>query len=254
MNISLIGSGNVATQLGMAFVKAGHRIVEITARNYEAGISLARNCNARYNDNLKKLHDADVYIIAVKDDAISDVATQMEVEGKVVAHTSGLKPIFLLTDASSTHGVFYPLQTMSRQQPVNFDQVPIIIDGNDDVTAGILIQLARSISQKVYRAHEQQRQWIHLAAVFANNFTNHFYAIAEKLLNEQGISLEILYPLIAQTTENIRHHSPALLQTGPAVRGDFRTIDKHLQMLQDKEKLQALYRVVTESILLSHNT
>lgn len=249
MNISIVGAGNVATQLAIAFRSAGHRIIEIVARNEELGAALAKSVDAEFNSNLKVLASADIYIIAVKDDAISDVATRIDVEGKIVAHTSGVKPIFLLTDASATHGVFYPLQTMTRHQQLNFAEVPIIIEGNDEVTASILAQLAKSISTKVYRVNEQQRQWIHVAAVFANNFTNHFYSIAEKLLNEQGVSMEILLPLILRSAENIQHNSPKVLQTGPAVRGDFRTIDRHLQMLRDDEKLQALYRSVTESIL-----
>jgi predicted short-subunit dehydrogenase-like oxidoreductase (DUF2520 family) len=251
MRISILGAGNVATNLALAFKKAGHTIVEIYNRSDDAGQELARTVAASFTSDIQRLQDADIYIIAVKDDAIEERAGQLRVNNRIVAHTSGTKTIRLLAGSSSAFGIFYPLQTMKKSSKVDFRNVPLLIEGNNEYTANALSELARSISQNVHLVDEEQRQWIHVAAVFANNFTNHLFAQSEKILVSHGLSFEILKPLILSFVQNLQTHSPAELQTGPAIRGDRNTIDQHLHLLSNDQHLRSIYETLTNSIMAS---
>ena len=253
MNITILGAGNVATQLALAFKKAGHRIVEIYNRSGEAGEELAKTVGAAFTYDIQSLALADVYIVAVKDDAIEERASQLKVKGKTVAHTSGTKTKDLLHPSSPNHGIFYPLQTMTKSMKLDFKNVPVLIEGSNEETAALLEQLAITISQNVHRVDEEQRQWIHVAAVFANNFTNHLYGISEKLLLTHNLPFEILKPLIFRSIENLATHSPNDIQTGPAVRNDFQVIDRHIQLLSDNERLKKVYEILTQSIIASQS-
>lgn len=253
MNITILGAGNVATQLALAFKKAGHSIVEIYNRSCEAGEELAKTVGARFTSNIEQLADADVYVIAVKDDTIAERAATLSVNGKIVVHTSGTKSATLLKQSSDNYGIFYPLQTMTKVMKVDFKNVPVLIEGSNEDTTRVLEQLAKTISQNVHRVDEEQRQWIHVAAVFANNFTNHLYGISEKLLLAHNLPFEILKPLIFRSIENLATHSPNDIQTGPAARNDMQVIDKHIQLLSDDERLKKVYEILTQSIIASQS-
>jgi predicted short-subunit dehydrogenase-like oxidoreductase (DUF2520 family) len=248
MQISIIGAGNVATQLALALRKSGHEIVQIYNRSNDAGLELSKTVGASFTSDASKLAEADIYILAVKDDVIKEVADGLTLHNKIVVHTSGTKPKSLLQHSSPTHGIFYPLQTMTKNSVLNFSGIPILIEATDEHTIEILHTLALSLTKNVHRVTEEQRQWIHVAAVFANNFTNHLYTIAEELLNKHELSLDILRPLIAQTAENIKAKSPATLQTGPAARNDLQTIEKHLELLQPNQQAMLIYKEITDSI------
>ncbi len=249
MKISILGAGNVATQLALAFKKAGHEIVEIYNRSNEAGEELAKAVAAGFTSDIEHLREADIYIIAVKDDAIEERAQQLKAIGKIVAHTSGTQSKDLLQGTSLHFGIFYPLQTMTKLLKVDFKNVPLLIEGSDETTTEKLEALAKSISQNVHRVDEQQRQWIHIAAVFANNFTNHLYSISQSLLLGHKLPFEILKPLIFSSIENMNRFSPAAIQTGPAVRKDVHVIEKHLALLADDVRLQQIYKILTDSII-----
>lgn len=251
MKISILGAGNVATQLALALRKAGHTIVEVYNRSDDAGQELAKAVGALFTSNVRGLQDADVYIVAVKDDAIANLASQLALNGKIVAHTSGTKTSELLKFASESYGVFYPLQTMNKLLKVDFTMVPMLVEGSNAETVDTLQRLANTISKKVHVVDEEQRQWIHVAAVFANNFTNHLYGISERLLLAHGLQFDILKPLITRSIENMQQFSPSQLQTGPAARRDMQVIDKHLQLLSDEKRLQEVYRILTDSIISS---
>jgi len=251
MKISIIGAGNVATQLALALRRVGHTIVQIGNRSNDAGQELAKTVGATFTSNLKALEDADIYIIAVKDDAIADVASQLHLGGKILVHTSGTKTSEILSFATQNFGVFYPLQTMTKQTKIDFTDIPILIEGNNAPTIKVLDVLAKSLSKNIHTVDEQQRQWVHVAAVFANNFTNHMFSISEKLLVEHGLSLDILKPLIIRSVENLQNASPADIQTGPAARGDSLTIERHVELLANHNRLQKIYEILTASILAS---
>ncbi|MES2621199.1 MAG: DUF2520 domain-containing protein, partial [Bacteroidota bacterium] len=213
MKISIIGAGNVATNLALAFKKAGHEIVQIYNRSDDAGKELAHTVAARFTSDITALSDADIYIVAVKDDAIEERAAQLKVEGKIVAHTSGTKSKNLLQGTSGNFGIFYPLQTIKKNSKVDFKNVPVLIEGSNENTVQRLEELAGSISQNVHRVDEEQRQWIHVAAVFANNFTNHLFSISENMMVSHGLSFEILKPLILSFIQNLQTNSPSQIQT-----------------------------------------
>lgn len=159
----------------------------------------------------------------------------------------------MLKTASANVGIFYPLQTMKKNSEVDFKNVPVLIEGNDEATVSKLEALAKTISQNVYKVDEEQRQWIHVAAVFANNFTNHLYSVSESLLLGHGLSFDILKPLIYRSIENLQQNSPSDIQTGPAARGDMQTIEKHLMLLGDDIRLQRIYEILSQSIIASAN-
>ncbi len=253
MKITMIGAGNVATQLALALKKAGHTLVQIYNRSSEAGTELARTVGAEFTTDMQTLLPADIYIVAVKDDAIEERAKLLTAGTAVVTHTSGTKSLSLLKNCGDNYGIFYPLQTMTKQSKVDFKNVPVLIEGSNAETNQVLEGLARSISQNVHRVDEEQRQWIHIAAVFANNFTNHLFGISEGIMLSHSLSFEILKPLIMQSIANVELYSPARIQTGPAARGDMQTIEKHLLLLGDDHRLQQIYRILTESILASAN-
>jgi len=249
MKISIIGAGNVATNLALAFKKAGHEIVQIYNRSDDAGKELARTVAATFTSDASEILDADVYILAVKDDVIAEIAEQLKLHYKIVVHTSGTNSKDLLATSSSNFGIFYPLQTMKKNSKVDFKNVPILVEGNNQATVLKLEALAKTISQNVHRVDEEQRKWIHVAAVFANNFTNHLYTVSESILLGHGLPFDILKPLIYRSIENMQHNSPAELQTGPAVRGDMQTIEKHLMLLGDDARLKKIYEILTQSII-----
>jgi predicted short-subunit dehydrogenase-like oxidoreductase (DUF2520 family) len=253
MEVIILGAGNVATQLALALRKAEHTIVQVYNRSGEAGDVLAKTVGASFTSDARQLLNADVYLIAVKDDAIADLASQLKLEQKVVAHTSGSKTKELLSFSSSNYGIFYPLQTMTKLSKVDFSDVPVLLEANNDSTLLILEELANSISRRVYNVGEEQRQWIHVAAVFANNFSNHMFTLSQTLLEKHGLDFEILKPLILRSVENLKQYSPSQLQTGPAVRKDKLTIDKHLELLTGEAELQKLYKEITDSIIRSRS-
>jgi predicted short-subunit dehydrogenase-like oxidoreductase (DUF2520 family) len=247
--IVLIGAGNLATQLGMALHLEGYSITQVYSRTKKSATTLSKKLNTTPITDFKKLDaTASIYIIAVKDDAIEEVVSQLKLTTGIVVHTSGSISMDVLKGTSKNYGVFYPLQTFSKNKQVDFRTVPICIEGNDVATTTTLLYFAKSISRNVKKINSVQRQKIHLAAVFACNFSNHLYSIAEKLLAKDKLSLNLLKPLIAETATKISNHSPALMQTGPATRADKKTMDAHLKLLSKEKDLQKIYRLLSESI------
>jgi predicted short-subunit dehydrogenase-like oxidoreductase (DUF2520 family) len=250
MNITLIGSGNVATHLAAAFKNAGHKIIQVYSPNYQNAALLAYHVGANAIDNLANIdQNADIFIIAVKDDAIEQIAAQIAVYQKLTIHTSGATG--LLQGANT--GVFYPLQTFSKTKEVNFSQVPLCIEGSNEQVASVLEELGRTISNNVYRVNSGQRRILHLAAVFACNFPNALYATAQGLLAEHQLDFNLLRPLILETAEKVQQSLPMDVQTGPAIRHDQKTMDKHMVLLKDQPDLQQLYQTLSQRIIKKDN-
>jgi predicted short-subunit dehydrogenase-like oxidoreductase (DUF2520 family) len=249
MNIVIIGTGNAATVLGRKFKKAGHRIIQVFGRDASAASRLAYQLDTESTNYWSVIRkDADIYLIAVADDAISDVAKHVHVPGKVVAHTAASIKKEVLKNMSHHYGVFYPLQSL-RKDKVELPQVPLFIDASDDIARTKLEQLAESISKgQVMEAGENERVKMHVAAVFVNNFVNHLYTLAEDFCNKEGIDFQQLLPLIEETSQRIKKTSPSKAQTGPAIRHDDATIKQHLQLLEKYPKLKSIYEMMTRSI------
>jgi predicted short-subunit dehydrogenase-like oxidoreductase (DUF2520 family) len=250
MRITLIGSGNIATHLGAAFKNAGHRIVQVYSRDAQNAALLAYHIGAEAIDDLCNIDPGtDIFIIAVADSVIVEIATQLVSFDKIIAHTSGATDIQALLNITPKAGVFYPLQTFSKTKEVDFWSVPLCIEGADESITKTLTDLAQTISNKVYIITSAQRKTLHLAAVFACNFTNYLYGVGGQLLSEQSIPFDLLRPLILETAQKVQDHLPAEVQTGPATRNDQNTIFTHLQMLKDKPELEQLYKLLSQGII-----
>lgn len=250
MKIVLLGSGNMATRLAIAFKAAGHHVAQIWSRNMPAASELAAKVGAEAVASMNELNqDATVYILAVSDDAISAVASTFPFKERLLVHTSGATSLDQIRPFSNCTGVFYPLQTLSKQKSVDFLDIPVGIEGSDAEVSDILLKLAATISEKATLIDSGQRMVLHVAAVFACNFTNHLYAIAEKMLSDYHMSFDLLRPLIEETARKAQFFSPATVQTGPAARNDVGTINRHLDLLQKEDgRLIAMYEMLTDSI------
>lgn len=249
MDIVIIGSGNVAAVLGRKFTAAGHKIVQIISRNAFAASQLAYEWDtesANYMSLINK--NADVYIIAVSDNALEEVIIPLKLPGKVVAHTAGSVSKEILKTVTSHYGVFYPLQSLRKE--INcLPEIPIFFEGSDKTATNTLQKLAQSISyEQATVAGTEDRLKLHVAAVIVNNFTNHLYVLAEKYCQEEGINFHQLLPLIEETVQRLKTSSPADTMTGPAIRNDQETIQKHIELLKDHPLLQKIYQTLTESI------
>lgn len=253
MRIALIGSGNVATQLGRALKAAGEEIIQVWSRSMEHASALATELEVPAVSSYSAITPkADLYIISVNDDAISSVASQLPVRDKILVHTSGSTGMEILKGCSPQIGVLYPLQTFTKTKTVDFTRVPLAIEGNDPAVLEVLGTLGSKISQNVIPMDSAQRRALHVAAVFACNFTNHLYALASGLMQKNGLDFGLLRPLIRETADKVQTFLPLEVQTGPAVRGDQQTINKHLALLQDSPELQELYRRLSQSIVNLH--
>ncbi|WP_407429717.1 Rossmann-like and DUF2520 domain-containing protein [Arcticibacter sp.] len=250
MKIVLLGSGNVATHLGHALKAAGHEILQVWSRSLSNAEQLAASLSVAYTNEILALDDtADIYILSVKDDAIREVASSFTFKDKLLVHTSGTSSIDSLGEDRVNKGVFYPLQTFSKQKAVDFSSVPLLLESSTDEVARQLNELAGSISQVVRSASSAQRAAIHVAAVFACNFSNHFYSISKSLLDKEGLDFKLLLPLIAETAAKVQSMSPEDAQTGPAIRDDQVSIEKHKKYLETSADLLQLYTLMTNSII-----
>lgn len=249
MKIVILGSGNVAAVLGRKFKAAGHEIIQIYSRNAAAASELAYEWDiesTNYKSMIQK--NADVYLFAVSDSAIAEVADDLHLPGKVVAHTAASVPMDVLKQVSEHYGVLYPLQSLRKEQ-TTLPDIPLFFDGNDETAKNMLAQLAQSVSsEEVALATDDDRLKLHVAAVVVNNFTNHLYALAEDYCKKEGLDFKLLLPLIEETSERIKTASPKAVQTGPAMRQDKETIQKHLELLNGHPHLKNVYLLLTESM------
>ena len=249
--IVFIGAGNLATNLAKALYQNGFRIVQVYSRTKEAACALAQAVEAGYTTELSEVSkDARLYIVSLKDDAFVTLLPEI-VAGKedaLLVHTAGSIPMNIWEGKASRYGVFYPMQTFSKQREVDFNTVPFFIEASAPAEVGVLRMVAVRLSPKVYEVTSGQRRYLHLAAVFACNFANHMYALSSHILEKQGIPFEVMLPLIDETAGKVHELSPTQAQTGPAVRYDENVISKHLEMLADEESLQELYEKISKSI------
>lgn len=249
MDIVIIGSGNVAAVLGRKFTAAGHKIVQIISRNASAASELAYEWDTESANYMSLINEnADVYIIAVSDNALEELVRHLKLPGKVVAHTAGSVSKEILKNVTSHYGVFYPLQSL-RKEITSLPDIPIFFEGSDKTATSTLQKLAQSISyEQATLAGTEDRLKLHVAAVIVSNFTNHLYVLAEKYCQKERINFHQLLPLIEETMQRLKESSPADTMTGPAIRHDQETIQKHIELLKDHPQLQKIYQALTESI------
>ena len=253
MKIVILGSGNVATHIALALYKAGEEVVQIYSRHLANAKQVAVQVSAAATDNLKDINDfADVYLISIKDDAIGSVLEHLKNTKGIIAHTSGSTSIDVFPGEIENYGVFYPLQTFSKERLISFSSVPICIEASSELNVNLLSSLASKLSSKVCHVNSEQRKHLHLAAVFAGNFSNHLYAIAADILAEDKLDFDLMRPLILETAEKVMGNLPFKVQTGPAIRRDEKTIENHLDLLKDSPEFLEVYSVMSESIKLKH--
>lgn len=245
IKISIIGSGNVAEHLIKAFAKSEKaEIVQVFSRKKESLTHLIDS--DKIVTDFSVLKEADLYIISISDNAISEVSGRLPFQNKLVVHTSGTTSVKAL-DSKNRKGVFYPLQTFSKAKTLDFSVIPICLEAENEADYNTLETVAKSISNVVFPISSEQRKALHVSAVFVNNFTNHLYQIGQKICEEHNVPFEILKPLIFETAEKIKTLTPVEAQTGPAKRNDSATIQAHLNYLTD-ENQKNIYKLLTQSI------
>lgn len=248
IKVILLGAGNVATHLVNAFQSSENvQLTQMYNRDKEKLTPFKGR--VKTTTHMKNLEVADFYILALKDDIIEEVASKMPKVDGIVAHTSGGKSIEALSRFKA-YGVFYPLQSFSKNRWVNFKEIPLCLEANSKENLEKLKFLGKEISGSINEVSSEDRKVLHAAAVFANNFTNHLYQIAEDICKQNGLSFELLKPLIKETAAKISDLSPRDAQTGPALRDDRQTIATHLETLP--EEYRDLYKFLTASIQKSH--
>lgn len=249
MDIVIIGSGNVAAVLGRKFKLAGHHILQIYSRNASAASELAYEWDIESTNYKTMINpNAELYLIAVNDDSITDVIKDLHLPGKIVVHSAASVPKEILQPVSNHYGIFYPLQSLRKEMRA-LPEAPVFIDASDEMTKTILEKLAHSIAgEKVIHAGDDARLKLHVAAVVVSNFVNHLYVLAEDYCKKEGLDFKLLLPLIEETATRLKENSPKGLQTGPAIRHDSESIHKHLDLLKEHPHLKNLYVLLTESI------
>ncbi|HVE61123.1 MAG TPA: DUF2520 domain-containing protein [Chitinophagaceae bacterium] len=248
MDIIIIGTGNTATVLGRKLKAAGHNILQVFGRNASAASELAYELDSESTNYWSVVNrDAEIYILAVSDIAIEEIVKELRLPEKTIVHTAASVSKNILKNSTSHFGVFYPLQSLKKENSYS-PETPIIIDASDEQTLHVLENLANTISATVAEADDEERLKLHLAAVFCNNFVNHIYALMEDYCRKENLNFSLLIPLIQETSLRLTSISPSSVQTGPAMRADQATIKKHLALLASHQHLKEIYELMTKSI------
>jgi len=249
LSVVLIGAGNVASHLFNAFKKSESIAISQWFNRSLDAITPYKN-EVEITDDLTALKEADIYILAVSDDSIADVSDALPFNNRLVAHTSGSVSIHQL-NKKHIRAVFYPLQTFTKGAELDFREVPICIECLEKENLQTLKSLSEGLGCKFYKINTEQRQTLHLSAVYVNNFVNQLYRIAHEISDAKNINFDILKPLIMETARKVQEMSPYMAQTGPAKRNDKKTIKRHLKQIENEEH-KVIYELLTNSIKKTH--
>jgi predicted short-subunit dehydrogenase-like oxidoreductase (DUF2520 family) len=253
MDIVIIGSGNVASVLGKKILLSGHRIMQVAARNEEKGKILARELGATHTSDLSGIdRRATLYVAAISDDALPDLHTHVKLNHSIIVHTAGSVSREVLKDVCNNYGVLYPLQTL-RAGLDHIPPFPLLVDGNTADSLTLIRDFAETISNRVVVADDEYRQKIHLSAVVSGNFSNHLFALVQDYCNSNGLDFTLLLPQIREIVGNLASGHAAVRQTGPAVRDDVETLNRHMDMLLTFPGLAEIYELMTASIMNYHS-
>lgn len=251
MKIIFIGAGNLATQLAKALLNAGHDIIQVYSRTKASASVLATIAGGAPTTDLEEIRkDADLYILAVKDSVLGDIIPQIckGREDRVFVHTAGSMPMNIFQGMALHYGVFYPMQTFSKNRDVEFAGIPVFIEGNDHLSLQTLHRMGESISNRVYELSTEDRKYLHLAAVFACNFVNHCYTLSSNILSAHHIPFDVMLPLIDETAAKVHDLTPFEAQTGPAVRFDENIIRAQAALLKNNPLTKDIYERMSMSI------
>lgn len=249
MKVVIIGTGNVATVLGRIFKKTNFTIIQVFGRNIDNASSLAAELDSvsccEWN-NIDK--EGEIYLVALADIALYDLHTHLNLSKQLVFHTAGAVSMDVLKNISVNYGVLYPLQSLRKEMAV-LTEIPFLVEGNNEYTTQAIWKVANLLSSNVSAIKEEARFKLHVAAIFINNFTNHLYTLTEDYCNKEALDFNLLLPLALETAKRLKWISPRQAATGPAMRKDEVTINKHLAMLKAYPDIQKIYRQITESIV-----
>lgn len=250
MTYYIIGTGNTAWFIASKLHAAGHVCKGIYGRDLAKAIELANTINTTANELVNGVpDDVDVCILAVSDNAISTICSQLKFNRTILLHTAGAVAANVLDSAAESYGVIWPIYSITKNQLPETRNIPTAVESNRSVNLDTIKTIAGSFSDSIYEADSDRRKKMHLAAVFSNNFSNHLFAIAEKLCEEQLIPFSAMIPIIAQTAERINRESPSVLQTGPAKRNDTTTMQEHKALLNEHPEWEKIYESISASIL-----
>jgi predicted short-subunit dehydrogenase-like oxidoreductase (DUF2520 family) len=254
LNFCFIGAGNLATHLSKAFRNKGFKITQVYSRTEQSAKKLAGSLSANFTSSLNEIDKSvDIYFVAIKDSVIDEVLSQIDFENKLIVHCSGSLPLSSIEKYSENTGVFYPLQTFSKNRDINFDEIPIFIEANSVQNEELLIRIANKISNSVSVIDSEKRKVLHISAVFACNFVNYFYTIANDILKSKDIPFDVLRPLILETANKVQEMNPEDAQTGPAIRFDENIINTHLNELNEFDDYMELYKSISKGIFEHYN-
>ena len=248
--IVIIGAGNVGCHLARKLHASGFKISQVAGRREKNVIKLATDLDASHCLEFEKIITGqDLYIMALPDEVMEEILPRLPLTTELLVHTSGSVPMDLLQPYSENTGVFYPLQTFTRKRQIDLTEVPILLEANRIDNENMLMAVASKLSSKVEVIDSSSRLYIHIAAVFASNFSNHMYDIARNLLEEHGLDFDLMGPLILETARKAITMGPDEAQTGPAKRQDLNTMKKHADLLANNKAAKELYRLISESII-----
>ena len=254
--VAIVGAGNVGWHLARALEDAGHYVTDIYSRRLTTARELARrlyDTDVTSSLNLSK-SAAEIFLLAVTDDVLEEVSAKLEIPpNAIIVHTSGTQSLKVLSEHHEHSGIFYPLQTFTKGVSVDLKEVPICIEAVHQSTEKVLFSLANSISDEVYTVHSDDRKVLHVAAVFAGNFGNYMLTIAQDILEDHHIDFGLLHPFIVETVNKALTVGPWESQTGPAQRGDTRTIQNHLKFLRNEPKYRKIYKLLSDQLKESYS-
>lgn len=253
MKVVIIGSGNVASHLATALHEKGVEIIQIYSRTTKNAQILAQKLDTTFTNVISEISlEADIYIYALNDNSLSSFLKKFNLPDAIHIHTAGSIPMGIFERYTNKYGVLYPFQTFSKDKKVDFTTIPICIEGINSTTENKIADFAALLSSKIYFVKSEQRKKLHLAAVFACNFSNYMYDIANELVTKAGFGIEIIQPLIIETADKINYLSPCEAQTGPAKRADQETIYRHIFMLSKYPGWKKIYKLLTSNIYKRH--
>ena len=248
MQIVIIGSGNTATVMGGKMAAAGHRILQVVGRSEEPAAQLAQELHCPYTTSWSGINrEAELYVAALSDGALEGLAKELTLPGRLIVHTAGAVTRKALEGVSERNGVLYPLQSI-RKEIRPFPEIPLLIDAARPEDLAIIETLAHTIATRVRQADDATRLKLHLAGTLVNNFTNFLYTLAAGYCQQENIDFSLLLPLIRETARRLEQYPPDETQTGPAIRGDKATIDRHLDLLNNYQNIKDLYNLFTIKI------
>jgi predicted short-subunit dehydrogenase-like oxidoreductase (DUF2520 family) len=248
MNIVILGSGNTATAIGHLCHRANYNILQVFGRNRLTTDILSKALNAEGISEWEDIvPDAALYIVALPDSFLPYLHKHFSLQKGLVVHTAGSVSMQVLNSVSRNYGVLYPLQSLHKNT-ISYSNIPLLVDGNTAEDKTLLADFAATLSGKVGYANDSDREKLHLSAVWVNNFTNHLFTMGWNICRENNLDFNLLLPLMEQTVSRLHFGNPPDFQTGPAIRGDISTIQKHLNMMNEHPDMQVLYKTLSSSI------